>query len=208
MGDTGKSYGEPGQAPDNGVSRLPWRRRGQAGEAQAGAEQDHSPALTELYHTHHRSLLRLAALLTGDTGTAEAVVVDSFVALHDARKTMRTCDEALLYLRRLVVARSRSAARHHRPATTGDRSPVVARMPGYPDPRQQPPHFENSAVVLALASLPPPQREAVVLTLYLDLTEEQAAAAMRVGQNALRRHLAAGKTALRALLPQGTNAEP
>ena len=207
MGDTGKSYGEPGQAPDNGVSRLPWRRRGQAGEAQAGAEQDHSPALTELYHTHHRSLLRLAALLTGDTGTAEAVVVDSFVALHDARKTMRTCDEALLYLRRLVVARSRSAARHHRPAT-GDQSPVVARMPGYPDPRQQPPQFENSAVVLALAALPPPQREAVVLTLYLNLTEEEAAAAMRVGQNALRRHLAAGKTALRALLPQGTNAEP
>ena len=207
MGDTGKSNGEPGQAPDNGASRLPWRRRGQPGEAQADTEQNHSPALTDLYHTHHRSLLRLAALLTGDTDTAEAVVVDSFVALHDARKTMRTCDEALPYLRRLVVARSRSAARHHRPAT-GDQSPVVARMPGYPDPRQQPPQFENSAVVLALAALPPPQREAVVLTLYLDLTEEQAAAAMRVGQNALRRHLAAGKTALRALLPQGTNAEP
>ncbi len=207
MGDTGKSNGEPGQAPDNGASRLRWRRRDQPGEAQADAEQTDSPALTDLYHTHHRSLLRLAALLTGDTDTAEAVVVDSFVALHDARKTMRTCDEALPYLRRLVVARSRSAARHHRPAS-GDRSPVVARMPGYPDPRQQPPQFENSAVVLALAALPPPQREAVVLTLYLNLTEEEAGAAMRVGQNALRRHLAAGKTALRALLPQGTNAQP
>jgi len=106
-----------------------------------------------------------------------------------------------------VVARARPAARHHRPASD-DRSPVVARMPGFPDRTQQPPQFENSAVVLALGSLPPPQREAVVLTLYLDLTEEQAAAAMRVGQNALRRHLAAGKTALRALLPQGINAEP
>ena len=174
MGDTGKSNREPGQAPDNGASRLPWRRRGQPGEVQADAEQNDSPALTELYHTHHRALLRLAALLTGDTSTAEAVVVDSFVALHDARKTMRTCDEALPYLRRLVVARSRSAARHHRPAT-GDQSPVVARMPGYPDPRQQPPQFENSAVVLALAALPPPQREAVVLTLYLNLSEEEAA---------------------------------
>src|SRR5215471_10262404 len=58
MGDTGKSNGEPGQAPDNGVSRLPWRRRGQPGEAPAGPEQNHS-ALTDLYHTHHRSLLRL-----------------------------------------------------------------------------------------------------------------------------------------------------
>ena len=206
MGDTGKSNGEPGQAPDNGAVLPRWRRRGQPGAAQAGAEQDCSPALTDLYHTHYRSLIRLAALLTGDTGTAEAVVVDSFVALHDARKTLRTCDEALPYLRRLVVARSRPAARHHRPAS-GDRSPVVARMPGYPDRRQQTPPFENSAVVLALAALPPPQREAVVLTLYLDLTEEQAAAAMRVSQNALRRHLAAGKTALRDLLPRGSSAE-
>ena len=47
-----------------------------------------------------------------------------------------------------------------------------------------------------------------MLTLYLNLSEEEAAAAMRVSQNALRRHLAAGKTALRALLPQGTNAQP
>ena len=94
MGDTGKSNGEPGQAPDNGVSRLRWRRRGQPGEAPADTEQTDSPALTVLYQTHHRLLLRLAALLTGDTSTAEAVVVDSFVALHDARKTMRTCDLA------------------------------------------------------------------------------------------------------------------
>ena len=207
MGDTGKSSGEPGQAPDNGALRPRWPRRGHPGAAPAGAGQNDGTALANLYHTHYRSLIRLAALLTGDTGTAEEVVVDSFVALHDARKSLRTCDEALAYLRRLVVARSRPAARHHRPAS-GDRSPVVARMPGYPDPRQQPPQFENSAVVLALGSLPPPQREAVVLTLYLDLTEEQAAAAMRVGQNALRRHLATGKAALRALLPRGTNAEP
>lgn len=207
MGDTGKSNGEPGQAPDNGALRPRWLRRGQPGAAQASAEQNDGPALDDLYHTHYRSLIRLAALLTGDTSTAEAVVVDSYVALHDARKTLRTCDEALPYLRRLVVARSRPAARHHRPASV-DLSPVVARMPGYPDPRQQPPQFENSAVVLALATLPPPQREAVVLTLYLDLTEEQAAAAMRVSQNALRRYLAAGKAALRTRLPGGTNTDP
>src|SRR5260370_35475948 len=119
MGDTGKSTGEPGEAPDNGAVLPRWRRRGQPGAAQAGAEQDCSPALTDLYHTHYRSLIRLAALLTGDTGIAEAVVVDAFVALHDARKTLRTCDEALPYLRRLVVAGSRRAARHPPPAMCG-----------------------------------------------------------------------------------------
>jgi DNA-directed RNA polymerase specialized sigma24 family protein len=62
------------------------------------------------------------------------------------------------------------------------------------------PPFRNSAVVRALGALPPAQREAVVLTRYLDLTDEQAAEAMRVSQAALRRHLAAGKAALREVL--------
>jgi DNA-directed RNA polymerase specialized sigma24 family protein len=61
--------------------------------------------------------------------------------------------------------------------------------------------FENSAVVLALRTLSAGQREAVVLKLYLDLTDEQAAAAMRLSQAALRRHLAAAQAALRGVLP-------
>jgi predicted DNA-binding protein (UPF0251 family) len=39
-----------------------------------------------------------------------------------------------------------------------------------------------------------------VLKLYLDLTDEQAAAAMRLSPAALRRHLAAARTALRGVL--------
>ena len=61
--------------------------------------------------------------------------------------------------------------------------------------------FEDSAVVLALRALSAGEWEAVVLKLYLDLTDEQAAAAMRLSQAALRRHLAAARTALRGLLP-------
>jgi RNA polymerase sigma-70 factor (ECF subfamily) len=56
-------------------------------------------------------------------------------------------------------------------------------------------------VVLALCSLPAGQREAVVLTFYLDLSHEQAAAAMRVSRTALSRYLTAAGTALRAALP-------
>jgi RNA polymerase sigma factor (sigma-70 family) len=200
MGEGGKSSGEPGPAPDS-PGRWSRRRRKQPRTAADGAEQDDGPALDDLYQAHHRSLLRLAALLTGNTATAEAVVVDCFVALHRARKSLRTCEDALPYLWRLVVARSRSAARHH-PPPSGDWSPVVARMPGSADRRSRVPPFESSAVVLALAALPPAQREAIVLTLYLGLTEEQAAAAMRVSQAALRRHLAAARTALRAVLPE------
>jgi DNA-directed RNA polymerase specialized sigma24 family protein len=208
MDDTGKPNGEPGLTPDSAAQRSRWRKKEQAGGAESGAEQDACPALADLYRTHYRSLIRLAALLTGDTRAAEAVVVDSFVALDRTRKGLRTLDGALLHLCRLVVARSRPAARHYRP-DSGDQSRVVARMPGYPDPAQQTPPFGQSAVVRALAALPPAQREAVVLTHYLDLTDEQAAAAMRVSQAAVRRHLAAARTALHAVLAlQGDPAEP
>ena len=198
MGEDGKSSGEPGPAPDGPGRWSRRRRKEQPGTAASGADQDAGPALDDLYRAHYRPLLRLAALLTGNSATAEAVVVDCFVALHRARRSLRTYDDALPYLRRLVVARSRSAARRPLPPS-GDWSPVVARMPGS---RSRVPPFESSAMVLALAALPPAQREAVVLTLYLGLTEEQAAATMRVSQAALRRHLAAARTALRPVLPE------
>ena len=56
-------------------------------------------------------------------------------------------------------------------------------------------------MVLALRALSAGQREAVVLKFYLDLTDEQAAAAMRLSQATLRRHLAAAQAALRGVLP-------
>jgi RNA polymerase sigma factor (sigma-70 family) len=207
MGDTGQPNGAPGLTPDS-APRSRWRKKGRAGADDSGAEQELCPALADLYRKHYRSLIRLAALLTGDTAAAEAVVVDAFVAVDRTRKGLRAPDDALPHLRRLVVARSRQAARHHRPAS-GDQSRVVARMPGFSDPHQQAQAFERSVVVRALAALPPAQREAVVLTHYLDLTDGQAAAAMRVSQAAVRRHLAAAKTALHAVLTlEGDPAEP
>ncbi len=45
------------------------------------------------------------------------------------------------------------------------------------------------------------QREAIVLTFYLDLSPEQAAAACRVTLATPRRRLAEARSALRAVLP-------
>jgi DNA-directed RNA polymerase specialized sigma24 family protein len=77
----------------------------------------------------------------------------------------------------------------------------VAGLSGRAGSQRDSLRFENSAVVLALRALSACQREAVVLKLYLDLTDEQAAAAMRLSQAALRRHLAAAQAALRGVLP-------
>jgi DNA-directed RNA polymerase specialized sigma24 family protein len=192
------------------------------GAAESGAGQDAHPTLADVYRTDYQTLFRLAALLTGDTGTAEAVVLDSFADLRP-RKNLQTREGALRCLRRQVVTRSRRAAHRRRahggrgtpagggtgaPAGGGTGAPAgggtgapVAGLSGRAGSQRDSLRFENSAVVLALRALSACQREAVVLKLYLDLTDEQAAAAMRLSQAALRRHLAAAQAALRGVLP-------
>jgi len=160
--------------------------------------QEICPALAGLWHTHHRSLVRLAALLTGDNGSAETVVLDSFVALHRLHRCGLARNDALRTLRRLVVAMSRRAGHGH-PLAGGVQGPPPSGAAGHGRPAGAP--GRRPAVVTALRALPAAQREAVVLTLYLDLGEQDAAAAMRVSPAALRRHLALARSALQAALP-------
>ncbi len=75
------------------------------------ADWDADGAVTALYSTHYRSLVRLAALLLRDVATAEEVVQDSFVAMHGSWRRLRDSDKALSYLRQSVVNRSRSVRR-------------------------------------------------------------------------------------------------
>ena len=64
------------------------------------ADRDADGAVTALYTTHYRSLVRLAALLVRDVATAEEVVQESFVAMHGGWRRLRDSDKALSYLRR------------------------------------------------------------------------------------------------------------
>ena len=69
-------------------------------------------AVIELYSMHYRALVRLAAMLVRDTPTAEEVVQEAFVAMHDGWQRLRDTEKALAYLRQAVVNRSRSVLRH------------------------------------------------------------------------------------------------
>src|ERR1035441_164653 len=66
-------------------------------------------AVTELYSSHYRALVRLAALLVRDTPTAEEVVQDAFVAMHGAGQRLRNGDSALAYLRQAAKLKSRTS---------------------------------------------------------------------------------------------------
>jgi RNA polymerase sigma-70 factor (sigma-E family) len=165
------------------------------GSVRAGLSADQ--AVTELYEAHYRSLVRLAALLVRDIGTAEEVVQDSFVAMHRGWLRLRDSDKALSYLRQSVVNRSRSVLRHR---------VVVDRNAPKPSPDMPSAEhgaialFERSAVISALRTLPARQREALVLRFYADMSEAQIADAMQISRGAVKSHTARAMSALRTVL--------
>jgi RNA polymerase sigma-70 factor (sigma-E family) len=161
------------------------------------ATLDADRAVIDLYTTHYRSLVRLAALLVRDIGTAEEVVQDSFVAMHGGWRRLRDSEKALSYLRQSVVNRSRSVLRH--------RVVVDRNSPKPPPDMPSAEHgaialFERSAVIAALRTLPTRQREALVLRFYADLSEAQIADAMQISRGAVKSHTARAMQALRTVL--------
>jgi RNA polymerase sigma-70 factor (sigma-E family) len=154
-------------------------------------------AVIELYSMHYTALVRLAAMLVRDTPTAEEVVQDAFIAMHDAWERLREAEKALAYMRQSVVNRSRSVLRH--------RMVVEKNQPKPPPDMPSAEHgaltlLERSAVVAALRDLPERQREAIVLRYYADLSEAEIAAAMKISRGAVKSHTSRGMAALRAAL--------
>jgi RNA polymerase sigma-70 factor (sigma-E family) len=153
-------------------------------------------AVTRLFASQYRPLVRLAALLVHDTGAAEELVQDAFVALHQRWGRLRDPDKAASYLRQSVVNRSRSALRH--------RGVVDRFLRRQPAPATAP-SAESGAltaetyaeVLAAVRTLPARQREALVLRYYADLSEAQTAEVMGVSLGAVKSHTARALAALR-----------
>jgi RNA polymerase sigma-70 factor (sigma-E family) len=180
-----------------GIAARAERPADEPSSGAAATESDVDRAVAALYLEHYRSLVRLAALLVRDSATAEEVVQDSFVAMHGGWRRLRDTDKALSYLRQTVVNRSRAVLRHR--AVVDRNAPKPA--PDMPSAE----HgalalLERSAVVAALRTLPPRQREAVVLRYYGNLSEAQIAGAMGISHGAVKSHTARAMNALRAVL--------
>ncbi|MFC0528553.1 SigE family RNA polymerase sigma factor [Phytohabitans kaempferiae] len=160
-------------------------------------------AVTHLFTAHYRPLVRLATLLLHDSGRAEEIVQDSYVALHGHWRRLRDADKALAYLRTSVVNRSRSALRHRKVV---DRHLALARpAPDVPSAEAGAlDALRHDAVVAALRALPARQREALVLRYYLDLSEADIAATMGCSRGAVKSHCSRGMAALRETLERSS----
>jgi RNA polymerase sigma-70 factor (sigma-E family) len=198
----GEHAGPAGDQLEDSTAEDDQPRDGQPQDSQPGhREWSAELAVVELYSLHYKPLVRLAAVLVRDTPTAEEVVQEAFIAVHDGWGRLKDPDKALAYLRQSVVNRARSVLRHRQ---------VVEK--NAPKPAPDMPSAEHGAMVLlersdvvtALRALPERQREAIMLRYYLDLSEAEIAAAMKISPGAVKSHTARGMAALRAALDNGT----
>jgi RNA polymerase sigma-70 factor (sigma-E family) len=137
--------------------------------------------VTALYQGHALSLARLALVMLGDLAAAEDVVQDAFLGLYRHWDRLADASVAPAYLRTSVLNGCRTVIRRRsRPRVPADWRPAesaeAAVLLGE----------EHRAVLAAISRLPARQREVLVLRYYLDMTEDQAAAAMRISRGTVK----------------------
>jgi RNA polymerase sigma-70 factor (sigma-E family) len=134
-------------------------------------------AVDDLFRLHAVDLVRFALMLVGDQSTAEDVVQDAFLGLYRAWARVRDPDAVLGYLRTAVVNGARSVYRSRgraRLLRVQHDPPVWSAEAAVMDGE------DRRAVLAAIAALP--QREVLALKYYLDLSERDVAAIMRVSR--------------------------
>jgi RNA polymerase sigma-70 factor (sigma-E family) len=156
-------------------------------------------AVTRLFATQYRPLVRLATLLLHDAGLAEELTQDAFVGLHGRWGRLRDPHRAVAYLRQSVVNRARSALRHRFVVDRFlRRQTEPATVPSAEASALEAQH--HAEVLSAVRLLPTRQREALVLRYYLDLSEAQTAETMGVTEGAVKSHTFRALGALRQRL--------
>lgn len=150
---------------------------------------------SELYQEHALGLTRLAFLMVGDRQAAEDIVQEAFLGLYRRWSSLRDRDKALVYARSAVLNGSRSLLRRRRLPLPGAHLP-----PAWSAEAEAMVGEDRRQVLAALQRLPSRQREALVLRYFLDLSEEEIAATMRISKGTVKSTTSRGVAALGRLL--------
>lgn len=164
--------------------------------------------VTALYRAHAKGLVRLAVVMLGDRQIAEDVVHDAFLGLYRHWGSLSEPSRALPYLRSSVLNGCRSALRKQRTrdnvaASAGARAAVPLESAEAWAVLDE----EHREVLAALKRLPDRQREALVLRFYLDMSEDEIAATMRISRGTVKSATSRGIAALGRQLTRGNSGE-
>ncbi|HEX4492652.1 MAG TPA: SigE family RNA polymerase sigma factor [Acidimicrobiia bacterium] len=159
------------------------------------------PSFDELFETHYRSALRLAVLLVGDQASAEDLVADAYVRVYVQWRRGRVSNVEA-YLRRAVVNAVKNAWRRRSVARRFER--LVTQSTFDADPRALDTLVvERDELLAALHSLPPGQRQCIVLRYYEDLSEAQTAAMLGIAVGTVKSQTAKGLARLASIMEGG-----
>ncbi|HXJ63785.1 MAG TPA: sigma-70 family RNA polymerase sigma factor [Actinomycetota bacterium] len=155
--------------------------------------------MAELYERNVPDAVRLAYLLTGNREVAQDLAHEAFIRAVGRLAHLRQADAFGPYLRRAVV----NLSRNHFRSRSRERSALQRSSP--PPGRETSPSAERTvvdrdALRSVLLELPERQREAIVLRFYLDLSDGQAAEAMRCRPGTVRSLVSRGMHTLRSNL--------
>ncbi|MEO7131143.1 MAG: SigE family RNA polymerase sigma factor [Dermatophilaceae bacterium] len=168
---------------------------------------DPDEAIGVLYAGHWHRLVRLAWLLLRDQLAAEDAVQDAYVATHRNWASIRDTGRAVGYLQTAVVNACRSAQRHNIVVDRQNaRDAGAADVPGRASvdsaETQALSVTERDSMIESLRTLPPRQREVLVLRYYADLSEAQIAHTLDISPGSVKAHAHRGLTSLRKTMEQ------
>jgi RNA polymerase sigma-70 factor (ECF subfamily) len=153
------------------------------------------PDFEQLIDEHQSMVFSLALRMTSDRGLAEEIAQDVFLELDRHLRKIESPLHALLWLRRVAMSRSADALRRRRVRRVDQWVEIDEAHGARAEERGSP---LADRVERLLATVPEPQRAALVLRYQEDLTPEEIAAAMGAPLATVKSHLQRGLKLLRA----------
>ena len=153
------------------------------------------PDFEQLVDEHQSMVFSLAARMTGDRGLTEEVAQDVFLELDRHLRRMESPSHVCFWLRRVTTSRSADALRRRRVRCTDLWIEIEERHGASGEEKESP---LGARLEQMLATLPEPQRAALILRYQEDLTPEEIAATLDAPLATVKSQLQRGLKLLRA----------
>jgi RNA polymerase sigma-70 factor (ECF subfamily) len=156
---------------------------------------DWTPDFEQLVDEHQSMVFSLALRMTGDRGLAEEIAQDVFLELDKNLGRLESAQHACFWLRRVTMSRSADGLRR-RKVRGMDLWVEMEDVHGVNTEERSSPL--GSRLEQLLATLPEPQRAALILRYQEDLTPEEIAASLEAPLATVKSQLQRGLKLLRS----------
>lgn len=157
---------------------------------------DRDALVAELFQQEGAALVRMARIFTDDRNAAEDLVQEAFIRLHRNAHRIKDPEKVAPYLRSIVLNLARDHNRRGLVSLRHQEALPAPSTPEAPEDRIEASDDERR-VLKGLRSLPPRQRDCMVLRFYFELKEREIAETLGISPNSVKTHCRRGMAALR-----------